>query len=113
MATVTAKKRINDEDKSATVEYDFGADMDGAVKLMGKDVVYAQYLAQATVRLQAIMRTALEAGKDQKEITAIVAGWKPGTKISIAKDPKAAFMAAFGKMTPAEKKAAIASLQAA
>ena len=114
MSTVTAKipAAEGQEIKSATIEYDFGDNLAAASKLFGDAVVYSQYKAQATVRAQAIIRDGLKKGKTQDEISAIMAGWKPGVKISIAGDPKANFLSLFSTMTPEERKATLAELRA-
>ncbi|MCK5604599.1 hypothetical protein KAR91_22110 [Candidatus Pacearchaeota archaeon] len=102
---VNAKK----DEKEATLNYDFGADLDAAVALFGAEVVFTNYRKSAKIDLQAVMRRYLTAGKDCAELVGI---WKPGVTLERIVDPKAAAKNAFAKMDADEKKAFIAELKA-
>ena len=64
--------------KTVTVEYDFGGNLDEAVKKFGQGPVWAAALQQMKVRLQAIIRQQIEAGAPPDAIQKHVAAWKPG-----------------------------------
>jgi hypothetical protein len=90
--------------QEASVEYDFGDNLDMAVEACGADTVFSNFKANARVALQSIVRTHLKAGSDAEKIQAVANAWKPGVvaeKVTV--DPKAAFMAAFASY-PLEKK---------
>jgi len=88
--------------KSCEVEYDFGSNTQEMVERFGEEVVFNMALDTAVIRLQAILRSALEKGLDPQKTAD---GWKPGVKrVAAAKDPIAAIKAAFATMTPDQKK---------
>ena len=102
---VTAKK----DGKEATVNFDFGVDLDDAVDQYGADVVFSRYRAAAKIDLQSVMRRYLEAGKDCQDLLNI---WKPGVTLERIVDPKAAAKNAFAKMDAKEKADFLAELKA-
>lgn len=94
----------------AEVSYDFGDTLDDAVALCGKEVVHSQYMANAKVGLQAIVRAKLKAGLNSEQIQAIVDSWKPGMvteKVTV--DPFVAFSNAFKAGSP-EKRAELLAM---
>lgn len=64
--------------RTVTVKYDFGSGLPDAVGKFGEDVVFRLFQQQAKIRLQAIIREQIVAGKSDEEIAQHVAGWKPG-----------------------------------
>ena len=64
--------------RAVTVEYDFGDSLQQAVEKFGEDVVWKAALQQLKIRLQAVIREQIAAGKSDEEIAQHVAGWKPG-----------------------------------
>jgi len=64
--------------RSATVEFEFGATIEEAQELFGTEPVYKAYIEQVVIKLQGVMRRAIDAGKSDDEIAAIAAEWKPG-----------------------------------
>ena len=101
---VTAKKN----DAEATINYDFGADLDEMVEKFGKDVTFSQARAQMKIKLQALMRAYLEAGKDCDDLATT---WKPGMQMERVVDPIASAKKAFSTMDPAAKKAFLEELR--
>lgn len=103
---VTAK---TGDGKEATLNFDFGVDLNDAVSKFGEEVVFTNYRKSAKIDLQSVMRRYLKAGKDINELLDI---WKPGVTLERTVDPKAAAKNAFSKMSPEEKKAFIQELKA-
>ena len=101
MANEKVKASIQKTGQDCEVEYDFGNDLDNAIELFGKETVFGYFKGQATVRLQAGLRSAMERGIDP---AAFARGWKPGvTAPSIAADPFSAAVSAYARMTDEEK----------
>jgi hypothetical protein len=91
---VTARVKMDDsdEEREATVSYDFGDSLPEAISLFGEDVVYKRYKGSATVDLQALIRRHLSGDKPKspEEIQTIVDEWKPGTmRVRKSKSEKA------------------------
>jgi len=115
---VSAKMQVKDEDgkavldadnspvyKEATVDYNFGDDLNSAVDLCGAEVVFSNYVRNAKVALQAIIRSSLSAGLNPTQIQEKVNGWKPGMVLAAEKvDPETAIKNAWDTWS-AEKKA--------
>lgn len=108
---ITAKKKVNDVDKEATIMVDLGTDLEDAITKFGEQVVLSNFQASAKITAQAAMRRYMEAGKDNDEIVKLMAGWKPGVAIQRVSDPVAAFKAKFASMTPEEQIAALNDLK--
>jgi len=120
---VEAKLQVKDENSnvvldeegkptwlSTSVEYDFGDTLDDAIALCGREVVHSQYVANAKVGLQAIVRTKLKSGMSQEQIQSIADGWKPGMVVEkTAIDPLVAFSNAFKAGSP-EKRAQLLAM---
>lgn len=96
--------------KEAAVIYPLGDTLEEACELFGEDVVYNMYKGQATVRIQAGLRSCLEKGIDP---VAWAASYKLGVKApSIIADPKAAADAAISRMTDEERLALLEKMKA-
>ena len=108
---IKATKKINGEDKEATILYDFGGDLESAVAKFGANVVYSNFTRSAVITAQAAMRRFLEDGLDQAAIEEKMAAWKPGVSLERTFDPTAAFMAKYAQMTPEEREAALEKLR--
>ncbi len=94
---------------TATLAVEFGKDLDQKVKLFGKEVVDSAAMAHFKVMGQAVIRTALEAGKKPSEI---MAKWKPGVTLPKApRDPEAVTINYFDTLTEEEKLAMIKKLE--
>ena len=109
---ITATKKMGDVELSATITYDFGGDLDTAVEMFGKEIVYTNFVRSAVITAQAAMRRWLVDGKSQDEIAEKMGNWKPGVAIERVVDPIAATLAKFGKMDPAAQAALLSQLQA-
>jgi hypothetical protein len=92
--TVEARYQVKDKDGNvvlneenqpswvqAAVNYDFGDNLDSAVELCGAEAVHSNYVANAKVGLQSIIRAKLKAGLSVDNIQALVDAWKPGMVI--------------------------------
>ncbi len=96
---------------SATVTYDFGDTLDDAISLCGKEAVHSNYVANAKVGLQAIVRAKVKAGLAADQIQAIVDGWKPGMVVEkTAVSPETAIKNAFSNWSPEKRAAFLAEL---
>lgn len=109
---ITASKKINGEDKSVTVVYDFGGTVEAAIEKFGAQVVYSNFTRAAVITAQAIMRREMEAGKTSEQIAEKMATWKPGVAIERVVDPIGATMSKFKSMSAEEQNALIEKLMA-
>ena len=109
---ITAKKKIGDEDKEATISFDFGENLEEASSKFGADVVFMNFRASAKITAQAAMRRYLEAGLSAEQVAEKMAAWKPGVALERAAiDPVKAIKAKWGEMSKEEKQALLASLR--
>jgi hypothetical protein len=111
MSQITAKApKANTE---AAVDVNLGANLDESVALFGAEAVHAGFVGSSTIAVQNIIRRLLEGGKNQEEIQAALAGWKPGTKIAGGTaDPVKALKTKLATMSVDEAKALLAELKA-
>ena len=94
-----------------SVDYDFGADLNSAIEMAGAEAVFSNYVANAKVALQGIIRAKLKAGNTPEQIQAVAASWKPGMVAEkTVVDPVAAVKAAFATWTPEQKTAYLKEL---
>lgn len=120
-ATATVNKERG-EKKTAAIEYDMPADLDGVTKKFGADAVYNGFVDSAVITLQAGMRRDMVAGvnKEGKEIRAALSDaelqakygdyvfdGKQTTKASALERAKGLL----GKMSPEDRKALLESLR--
>ena len=97
--------------RSATIEYDFGDDLDAAVALCGAETVHSNYKANSRVALQGVMRAQLKAGKTPDQITSALAAWKPGMVMEKTQiDPETAIKSAFATWSPEKQREFLANL---
>ena len=68
------------DERSWAGEYDFGDDLDGMVKLFGKEVVFSNARSNMTVGVQSLVRDKLKKGSSKTDIDAAVNGHKPGLR---------------------------------
>ena len=108
---IVATKKIEGVEKQATFVFDFGGNVDEAIKLFGADVVYANFVRSAVITAQAAMRRYLEDGLNNDEIVAKMQAWKPGVQMERVVDPVAATLSKFASMTPEEQAALISKLK--
>lgn len=116
MATeiITTKDGKDAESRKVSVEFDFGNDLEDAVSKFGAEAVFAGFKADATVGLQAFVRSRMKATEEDseelkytdEEIVAAVAEWKPGVKTRKSADPLEKLKALLDKL-PAEARAAL------
>ena len=98
--------------KSYETNYEFGKDLDEAVKLFGKPGVFNSYLAKEIVNVQNIIRNAINAGKKAEEIDALVKAHKPGVKVSRKKSKLEKTLAETKSMNAEDLEATIAAAKA-
>ena len=103
LTQITAKKKIGDVDKEASINYDFGADLNEMAQKFGKEVVFTNARGSFIITAQAAMRRYLETGKSPKEIADLMTAWKPGVALARVVDPVAAITAAWGSMSEEQK----------
>jgi hypothetical protein len=95
----------------ASVSYDFGDDLDAAVSLCGAEAVFSNYVANAKVALQGIVRAKLKAGMTTEGIQELVNAWKPGMVMAKTQvNPEEALMAAFPTWSAEKQQAFLAKL---
>ena len=109
MQVVTNKGR-GVEAKSVTLEFNFGKDLQEAVKLYGESVVYEYYVGEAKIIFQNAVRQLIAAGKTQAEIAEKMKTWKPGVKAVRGKSPLEKVTGLLAKLTPEQKAAVKAAL---
>ena len=104
---VEAKKNA----KTASIYYDFGKDLKEMVTLFGKEVTFSQARSQMKIKLQAAMRSYLDAGKNPADLVTI---YKPGVALErTPQDMGKATENYFEALTTEEQDAMIARLMAA
>lgn len=81
------------------VTYDFGEVLEDAVRLYGKDVVFALYRGAAKVKIQGIVRSMLEREESNAAIEAFIGTYRLGTAIARVGDPKRALATQMQSMT--------------
>jgi len=109
---IGARAGTEEDAPSATVSYDFGDDLDGAVEKFGGDVIFSRFKAAATVDLQALIRRHLkgENPKTEKEIQKLVSEWAPGVSTRTKKSPQQKAQEAVDALSDADKAALLESL---
>jgi len=108
MIEVKATKQNTDREVQALI--DLGENCQDAITKFGEEVVYTNFVSQAKIRAQAIMRDMLTEGKTDEEIAEFMSNWKPGTTRERNVDPMASLMSKFGTMSPEDQEAYIEKL---
>ena len=106
---VSAKKTVNDVDVEATINYDFGENLEEMVDLFNENVTFSNARAQMKVKLQAVMRLRLAAGQDCSDLPSI---YKPGVSSERIVDPIAAAKAKYATMDEDARAEFLESLRA-
>lgn len=109
---IGAKAGTEEDAASATVEFDFGDDLDDAIEKFTADVIFSRFKAAATVDLQALIRRNLkgENPKTQAEIQELVTEWQPGVSTRTRKSPIEKAQAAMDALSDDEKLALMEGL---
>ncbi|PCJ26738.1 MAG: hypothetical protein COA94_04895 [Rickettsiales bacterium] len=103
---VTAIGKTKDDKGAVTgenegvIEFNFGENLEEAVKLYGKDAVFNNYRQASTIALQGNMRRHLSQGKKGKELLAALKDWKPGQVSRQKKSAGEKLQAMLKGMTP-------------
>ena len=111
LTQITAKKKIGDIVKEASINYDFGNSLEEMTKKFGAEVVFSNARGSFIITGQAAMRRYLETGKNPKEIADLMGTWKPGVALARVVDPVAAITSAWRSMTPEQKAEVIKTLK--
>ena len=119
MATFKVSENGQENARTLTIDYDFGASLEEAVEKFGADVVFSGFVADCKVSVQAAARAMMKKNKEDnssysdEEILARVAEFKPGVKSDRGNaDPFAKIEKVVGKLTDAQKQEMLAKLQA-
>ena len=124
MTKLSAKYQEKDENGNATLdaegkpiwteiegEYDFGENLQEAIDKFGAEVVFSQYLANAKVKIQGIMRDRKKAGQTDGQISEFLTTYVLGEVIERAQvNPMEAVKSAFAQWDDEKKKAFLAEL---
>jgi hypothetical protein len=103
--------KTKEHPEARTVSYDFPADLEGLVAKFGNDSVYDNAVGSFVISLQALCRRHIE--KSDEEIQEIVTNWDPNTRATgVRKTAAEKVSAALGQLSPEEKAALLAKLQA-
>lgn len=109
---ITATKKVDDELRSVTANYDFGENLEGAVLLHNEDVVFSNYRASGKITIQGMMRRMITAKKSDEEIQSAVLNYKLGAPTERkAKDPTKAIMDAWPTMSEEDRQEFLKSLK--
>ena len=111
LTEIKATKKIGDEERAAVIAYDFGENIEDAVKKFGAEVVFTNFKRTATITAQAAMRRSLEGGKSQEDIAASMAGWQPGVAMERVVDPVAALVSRWDNYSAEEQAEIIKKLK--
>jgi len=97
--------------KEMTVEWTAPKDLDDAVRMYGKEVVFNQAVAALRVAIQGIVRNAMggDEPKTAKQIQQLVTDYKPGIRVR-GKSPQEKIAETYAKMSKEEKAALIKRL---
>jgi len=91
----------------ATASYNFGKNLDEAVKIFGAELVFHKFEAAGVIDLQAYMRRVMANNVTEKKepnagLTEAVKAWKPGMRAP-AKTRKEKMLSDWDKLSPEEK----------
>ena len=101
---VSAKKN----DTEATINYDFGENLEEMVEKFTDSVVFTNARANMKIVLQAAMRRRIEAGQPVDDLATT---WKPGVQMERIVDPIAAAKAKYATMDEDQRAAFLEELR--
>jgi len=99
-------------DLEVEAEVTLGGNLDEAKELLGEDVVYSIYLAEAIIKAQAVMRALALKEKTPAEIQEVMSAWKPGQARISGEAGLGTLLKKFEKMSSDKQKEFIAKLLA-
>tara|TARA_R100000655_G_scaffold80569_2_gene119994 strand:- start:119 stop:460 length:342 start_codon:yes stop_codon:yes gene_type:complete len=105
---ITATK----DDSTATIEYNFGENVQEAIEMFGEDVVFAGFTKSAKITAQSAIRRYLTAGVDEDGIQEKMNSWKPGVALERVSDPVSAIKNKFANLDDDAKLELIKQLKA-
>lgn len=95
----------------ASINYDFGDDLNQASEMFGTEVVFSLYRAQAKVAGQALIRAKLKSGLPTDQLQGVFDVWKPGMVMErVSVNPEDAVKAAFASWSPEKQAEFLAKL---
>ena len=109
MSEIEVKAKAGEEGTEHVILYDFGADLEDMVDKFGSDVVFSNARANMKIGLQAAMRRKIKQGED---VDVLTDAYKPGVAMERSFDALGATKRKFKDMTPEERAAYIAELEA-
>lgn len=102
-----------DEDGRVSAQFNFkvGGSLQEDIEMFGEDVVREHWLRSATVKGQSAIRRELENGTHPDDIAEQLGDWRPDVTHTTKKDPKAAIISNYNKLSDEEKAQLIAQLE--
>ncbi len=112
MQEVVARLGKEEDALSASVQFNFGENLDEAIGLFGDDAIFSRFKSASVVDLQALIRRHLggEKPKSQDEIQALTDEWKPGVGTRVRKSPKDKALDALAALSDEDRQALLDSL---
>jgi hypothetical protein len=109
---ITAKTKVGDETREATMVYNVGEDVHEDIEMFGEKSVHDGFTDDLIIALQGKMRACLTQGMGQEEIVNFLAGWKPGVTLTRSVDPVAELIRRYkaGEMSDEDKAKLVAEL---
>ena len=109
---VVARLGKEEDAPAATVNYNFGDNLDEAIGLFGDEAIFSRFRSASVVDLQALIRRHLsgEKPKSQDEIQALADEWKPGIGTRVKRSPKDKALDALAALTPEDRATLLESL---
>lgn len=93
-----AKGKGKEATKGPEYDVNLGTDLDSAVEMFGKEVVYANFQRNAVIGARSVIGALEKAGKDPKEIQKEMDSWKPGSTRRVPKSSRADMLAEYANM---------------
>ena len=102
---VVARLGKEEDALSATINFNFGDNLDEAIGLFGDETIFNRFKSASVVDLQALIRRHLsgEKPKSQDEIQALADEWKPGIGTRVKRSPKDKALDALAALTPEDR----------
>ena len=105
--------KTKDKPQPVTVEYNIPEKLADLAKAFGDDIVATAARGAIVISLQAFIRRHIDKGTNPADIQKEVAAWKPDVRTVTKQSAFEKAAGALEKLTPEERKALLAKLQAA
>lgn len=113
--TVSARlsKEKDPDQRTVSIDYNFGSNIDEAVEIFGADVVYQKAIDALVIDCQANIRRRIAKGETDEQIETALASWKPTLGSSGPRKSHAEKVSdMLGKLSAEERAAVLAQLKA-